>query len=136
MRILRRFSNVISKLKSIKIGEEVTISRQITKEDLEKFTLVSGDTNPIHSIHGENAVVHGAFLNSIVSSVIGTKLPGPGTIVVQQILNFPNKCYVNETVITTVKIVECRKIIKVDFSCEVDKNKVVLYGTAKLMTNK
>ncbi|XP_072377947.1 uncharacterized protein [Diabrotica undecimpunctata] len=136
--ITRRFSNTISKLKSFKIGDEVTISRNITKEDIDNFTLLSGDTNPIHSADGQGlGVVHGAFLNCIVSSVIGTRLPGPGTIVVHQDLNFPNKCYIGETVNVTVKLVEDRKIMKVDFKCDVvERQKTVLYGSAKLLMSK
>lgn len=133
--ILRAFSNVLSKFKTYKVGDQVTVTRKITKEDVEDFKRISGDTNPIHS--SEDAIVHGAFLNSIVSGVIGTKLPGPGAMVAQQILNFPNKCFVGETVQITVRLTEDRKIVKVDFSC-VAKNtdKIVLYGNAKLVMSK
>ncbi|XP_028145128.1 hydroxyacyl-thioester dehydratase type 2, mitochondrial isoform X3 [Diabrotica virgifera virgifera] len=136
--ITRRLSNTISKLKSFKIGDEVTICRNITKEDIDNFTLLSGDTNPIHSTDGQGlGVVHGAFLNCIVSSVMGTRLPGPGTIVVHQDLNFPNKCYIGETVHVSVKLVEDRKIMKVDFKCDVvERQKTVLYGSAKLLMSK
>ncbi|KAJ8944893.1 hypothetical protein NQ314_009349 [Rhamnusium bicolor] len=72
----RNFSSVLSKLTTYVVGDQVTISRKITKEEVEEFTRISGDTNPIHT--GDKAIVHGAFLNSIVSGVIGTKLPGPG----------------------------------------------------------
>lgn len=138
MIILRTFSNVLSKFKTYKIGDKVTVARKITKEDVEDFRRISGDTNPIHSTESmEKAVVHGAFLNSIVSSVIGTKLPGPGAMVVQEILHFPNKCFVGETVEVTVHLVEDRKIIKVDFSCATEnENKTVLHGSAKLLMAK
>lgn len=133
----RNFSNVISKIKKYTVGDEVRISRRITKEDLDDFTKLSGDTNPIHQAEGlETALVHGAFLNSLVSAVIGTRLPGPGTMVVQQTLNFPNKCFEGETVNVSVKLVEDRKIVKVEFSCDVDDKKTVLYGSAKLVMTK
>ncbi|CAH1997146.1 unnamed protein product [Acanthoscelides obtectus] len=119
----------------LKVGQVVSISRKITQNDIDTFTKLSGDTNPIHSSGGkETALVHGAFLNALVSAVIGTKLPGPGTIVVQQTLNFPNKCYADESVTVKVKLADLRKIITVDFSCEVEEqNKVVLHGQAKLI---
>lgn len=134
--VIRRLCNVISKKNYV--GQQVSIARKISKEDVDNFALLSGDINTIHSTNSsETAVVHGALLNSIVSGVIGTQLPGFGTIVVQQTLHFPNKCYVDETVDVTVKLVEIRKIIKVEFSCNVtDRNKVVLFGTAKLVMNK
>lgn len=48
------------------------MSRVITKSDVEKFAVVSGDTNPIH-FEGDNPIVHGALLISIISGIIGTK---------------------------------------------------------------
>lgn len=132
------YSNVLSKFKKYKAGDKVTVKRKLTNEDLQAFSQLSGDTNPIHSAVGqERAIVHGAFLNGLVSAVIGTRLPGPGTLVVSQNLNFPNKCYANEEVTVTVQLVEDRKIIKVEFFCEVtEEKKIVLFGDAKLIPNK
>lgn len=135
--LVRHFSN--GKSDALQdIGNQITVSRTVTKEDVDSFSVLSKDTNTIHaSDEQKQAVVHGAFLNSIVSAVMGTKLPGPGCLVVQQTLNFPNKCYVGETVDVTVKLIENRKILKVDFSCDVkDKNKKVLFGSAKLVMSK
>ncbi|XP_056633899.1 hydroxyacyl-thioester dehydratase type 2, mitochondrial-like [Diorhabda sublineata] len=134
--IIRRSSNLAAK--KYYVGQEASITRKIRKEDVDNFALLSGDSNPIHStITSQAAVVHGALLNSIVSGVIGTRLPGFGAVVVQQTLHFPNKCYVDETVKVTIKLVENRKIMKVEFSCSVtDSDKVVLFGTAKLVMNK
>ena len=119
-------------------SSKATIRRKITKEDLAKFTELSGDDNPIHAVNGpERALVHGALLNSLVSRVIGTELPGPGSVVVAQTLNFPNKCYVDEEVEVTVEMVENRKIVTVKFRCEVpERGKVVLWGDAKLIIKK
>ncbi|KAF2898310.1 hypothetical protein ILUMI_07863, partial [Ignelater luminosus] len=119
-------------------GDTCTIVKKITDEDIQNFCKISGDTNPIHIKNDSgNAVVHGAFLNGLVSGVIGTKLPGPGTLVVSQNLNFPNKCFSGESVRITVNLIENRKIIKVEFACEVEeRKKVVLYGDARLVLNK
>lgn len=133
----RCFSNVKS-VTSLAVGKQIIVSRTITRDDVENFSVLSKDTNIIHAVDKqEQAVVHGAFLNAIVSGVMGSKLPGPGCLVVQQTLNFPNKCYVGETVDVTVQLIENRKILKVDFSCDVkDKNKRVLFGSAKLVMSK
>lgn len=126
-----------------KAGDIVTITRVITESDIQKFSELSGDTNPIHSdpeyvkqTHSnfEGCVVHGAFLNSLVSSVIGTRLPGPGTVVVKQELNFPAPCYVGEEVEVAVKLTSVRKILTVDFVCRNNKSGlVVMNGNAKLV---
>nr|XP_024216962.1 uncharacterized protein LOC106681680 [Halyomorpha halys] len=83
----------------IKNQKEV-IEREITEEDVTLFSKVTGDFNVIHSNNNEKpGIVHGALLNGIVSGVIGTKLPGNGTVVLSQTLNFPNPCFVGDTVI-------------------------------------
>lgn len=131
---LIRTANTFSKMKH-KVGDVATMQRKILHKDLEDFARLSGDTNPVHKQTGSNrAIVHGAFLNGLVSAVIGTKLPGPGTIVVAQTLNFPNKCYVDEEVTVTVELTEDRKISKVKFSCVVEnEKKIVMYGDARLI---
>ncbi|KAI4466119.1 armadillo repeat-containing protein 7 [Holotrichia oblita] len=117
------------------VGDSITIKRKITEDDLKRFAELSGDMNPVHfSSNSNKAIVHGAFLNSLVSGVIGTKLPGPGTLVISQNLNFPNKCFVDETIRVNVELVELRKLIKVKFICEIEEgDKVVMHGDAKLL---
>lgn len=83
----------------IHVGDQITVKRKITVNDVKSFTELTNDTNPIHQ-DPVNGIVHGAFLNGLVSGVIGTKLPGSGTIVVEQHLKFPKPCYVNNEVIT------------------------------------
>ncbi|KAF5302709.1 hypothetical protein FQR65_LT08451 [Abscondita terminalis] len=118
----------------LQVGDTVVVRKKITEEDVNNFSKLSGDNNPIHfKSKEEYGVVHGALLNGLVSGVIGTKLPGPGTLVLSQTLHFPNKCFCNENIAITVKLIEFRKIIKVEFECKnEDTNKVVLYGDAKL----
>ncbi|XP_022919128.2 LOW QUALITY PROTEIN: armadillo repeat-containing protein 7 [Onthophagus taurus] len=121
---------------SFKVGDKVTVERKITKSDVKSFGEITGDINPVHFPENSSSVgvVHGAFLNGIVSGIIGTRLPGPGTLVVSQSLNFPNKCFVGEKISVEVELMEMRKIIKVKFVCEVkDKAKIVMYGDAKLI---
>ncbi|CAH0557825.1 unnamed protein product [Brassicogethes aeneus] len=125
--VVRGFSEIA--LKDFKVGSKVFATRKITRKDLEDFARISGDFNTVHMNEG---VVHGAFLNSIVSGVIGTKLPGPGCLVVQQTLNFPKKCFINEEIKVTVELEEIRKIWKVSFNCKVE-DKTVLFGDAKLV---
>lgn len=126
---------------ALKVGDNATLTKRITKEDVTQFGNLTGDTNPIHvddlyvreNTKFERCVVHGAFLNSLVSSVIGTQLPGPGTVVVKQELNFPSPCYVGEEVEVSVKVKDVRKIITVEFLCRSNSGNVVLWGIAKLV---
>ncbi|XP_066901752.1 LOW QUALITY PROTEIN: uncharacterized protein [Halyomorpha halys] len=118
----------------IKNQKEV-IEREITEEDVTLFSKVTGDFNVIHSNNNEKpGIVHGALLNGIVSGVIGTKLPGNGTVVLSQTLNFPNPCFVGDTVIVTVEIEKLRKIsmCKYKIISKLSKS-VVMFGSAKLL---
>lgn len=116
----------------IAVGDTVSVTKAITQEDVLNFAKLTGDYNPIHVELPRN-IVHGALLNGLVSGVIGTKLPGPGTIVVQETLVFPKPCYVGDVIETKIEITSVRKIIKCQFTCTANGDKVVLKGDAKLM---
>lgn len=126
---------------SFRIGDIATLKTRITPEEVKKFAELSGDKNPLHidecfiqsQTSFKSCLVHGAYLNSLVSKVIGTQLPGPGTVVVREELNFPNPCYVGEEVEVTVKLTGLRKIFTVDFTCITNNGQVVLYGNAHLV---
>lgn len=80
---------------SFTVGEEATITRTITNEDIQAFAAVSGDTSPIH-MDAEYAqgtffggrIAHGALVAGVISAVLGTKLPGPGAIYMSQQMRF------------------------------------------------
>lgn len=127
--IIRRFSTN----PPFKAGDVVKITRTITQKDLDNFSEVSGDHNPIHkSGQDRPAIVHGAFLNSIVSGVIGTRLPGPGTEVISQIFFFPNKCYPDKEIEVEVQLKDTRKIMKIVYKC-VQEGKIVFDGEARVI---
>ena len=95
----------------LKVGMSATISRTITETDLRNFSGVSGDTNPMHLneefaratiFHG--TIVHGMLTASLISAVIGTKLPGPGCIYMSQTLKFTAPVRVGDTVYAVVTV--------------------------------
>ncbi|KAK3886185.1 hypothetical protein Pcinc_009645 [Petrolisthes cinctipes] len=121
-------------------GDVATVQRTFTQKEVEEFARLTGDWNPIHTDTAsaksrfEQCIVHGALLNGVVSGVIGTRLPGPGTVVARQELYFPNPCYTGEELLVTVKLASLRKLSTIQFSCTTtDKGKVVLRGSAKLI---
>lgn len=126
----------------LKAGDKFTEIRCVSQNDVDAFSKLTGDHNQIHKMwtetSGRPAIVHGALLNGLVSGVIGTKLPGPCTMVVSQTLHFPNPCYAGEEVTVTVEISSVRKIISCRFDCTVNRqNKVtVLHGEVKLIPMK
>ncbi|XP_046734974.1 armadillo repeat-containing protein 7 [Diprion similis] len=121
--------------RSFKAGDTITITKLITEDDILSFAKLTGDFNPIH-IDSPKNIVHGAFLNSLVSGVIGTKLPGPGTIVVEQLIKYLNPCYTGDTVSITVDVIAIRKIIRCKYRCIANMERIVLEGEAKLISSK
>ena len=123
----------------LKIGMKATVSRTITETDLRNFSGVSGDTNPMH-LNEEYAkatpfggcIVHGMLTASLISAVIGTKLPGPGCIYMSQALKFLAPVRVGDTVYavaTIMALVPEKKRATLSTQCFV-KDVVVIDGEA------
>lgn len=95
------------------IGQSASIKRVFGQQDFDRFAALSGDDNPIH-VDPEFAartkfgrtVAHGMFLYSAVCAVLGTQLPGPGTLQLEQELMFPSPSYTGEEV--TVRLAVTR----------------------------
>ncbi|XP_026830811.1 uncharacterized protein LOC105283049 [Ooceraea biroi] len=102
---VRSFANTTTK--NLREGDQVSVFKIITNDDILKFAELTGDYNPIHTESARN-IAHGALLNGLVSGLIGTKLPGAGTVVIEQNLTFPKPCYAGDTVEVTVKIVSAK----------------------------
>ena len=98
---------------SIQVGQVASLKRTFTQSDFDRFAALSGDDNPIHidpefsarSKFGRT-VAHGMFLYSVVSSVLGTRLPGPGTLQIEQDLMFPTATPAGEEVEIRVKVIQ------------------------------
>ena len=79
----------------LSLGQRASISKTISEQDVFQFANLVEDRNPIHidkkfaenSIFGKR-IVHGMFGSSLISAVLGTKLPGPGAIYLSQTLQF------------------------------------------------
>ncbi|MEY2775926.1 MAG: hypothetical protein RLY30_24 [Pseudomonadota bacterium] len=96
----------------LEIGDSASISRTLTARDIEAFAAVSWDTNPAHldpafadhsALHG--VVGHGMWTASILSTLLGTQLPGPGTIYLGQTLRFLRPVHLQDTVTARVRVV-------------------------------
>lgn len=103
---------------ALKVGMSAVYSRTITDTDLRNFSGVTGDTNPMHlneeyakTTFFKGCIVHGMLTASLLSTVVGTQLPGPGCIYVSQTLFFKAPVHVGETVYAkvTVKALQSEK---------------------------
>ncbi len=101
------------RVSALRAGQIETVRRVFRQADFDRFAVVSGDDNPIHVDPAFAArtkfgrtVAHGMFLYSVVSGVLGTRLPGPGTMQVDQELMFPNPTYAGEEVTIQVEVLQ------------------------------
>lgn len=97
---------------TLAVGQRVTFVRTFTDLELFHYRMACGDDNPLHfseeyakTTRFGRRIVHGMLTASPISTVLGTVLPGPGTIYKQQTLDFLRPVYVGETVTATVEIV-------------------------------
>lgn len=129
----------------LKPGMVEVFSKTITEADLLMFAGVSGDTNPLHLDEDfasrtmfESRIAHGMLTASLVSTVLGTKLPGPGAVYVSQTLRFMAPVRIGDTVIAraTVKEMQAeRRRITFATTCSVSDT-LVLDGEAILMVER
>ena len=93
----------------IKVGDTASLVRTLSKEDIELFAVMSGDVNPAHvdeeyarSDMFHKIIAHGMWGASLISTLLGTKLPGPGTIYLSQTLCFHHPVTIGDTISVTV----------------------------------
>jgi len=93
------------------IGQKASFGKTITEADIVLFAAVTGDTNPMH-LNEEYAregffgqrIAHGMLAAGLITKVMGTQLPGPGTIYMSQSLRFRKAVRIGDTVTATVEI--------------------------------
>ena len=129
-------------LEDLKVGQQAMFGRTVTDADIVAFAGVSGDTNPIHLHDGfarstrfGQRIAHGMLSASFISTVIGTKLPGPGAVYISQTLSFMAPVLVGETitaVATITAIDDKRRRVTLKTQC-LNGDKVVLDGEAVVL---
>lgn len=97
----------------LRIGDTAEIRRLITPDDLYSFAAVSGNFNPMHLPDHDgdgdgraDNVAPGMFLASLFSAVLGTRLPGPGTLYRHQTLTFHDRAHAGDEVICRVEVTD------------------------------
>ncbi len=103
---------------NIQVGQMVSVGRTFSQGDFDRFAALSGDDNPIHvdaafaarTAFGKT-VAHGMLLYGAVCGVLGTRLPGPGTVQLEQELMFPNPTYVGEQVVIRLEVTRLQAVV-------------------------
>ncbi len=129
----------------IEVGMTASFGKTITEADIWGFAAVSGDTNPVH-INEEYAkgtmfkgrIAHGILSAGLISCVLGTKLPGPGAIYVNQSLKFKAPVMIGDTVTARVEVtgtVADKGFVELKTQCFIG-DRLAVDGSATLMVPK
>ncbi len=124
----------------MEIGEHASLSRTVTQQDIDLFAVVSGDVNPVHldPAYAQTDMFHkiiaqGMLGAGLISNVLGTKLPGPGTIYLGQDLRFLRPVSIGDTITATLTVQEKRpdkSEVVLDCRCANQNGNAVIEGTA------
>ncbi|MGH2449486.1 MAG: MaoC family dehydratase [Chloroflexota bacterium] len=98
-------------MREIHEGETASFAKTITEGDVALFAEATGDVNPLHldadyarTTRFGKPIAHGMLTASLISTALGTKLPGAGTIYLSQSLRFLKPVYLGDTVTATVRV--------------------------------
>lgn len=121
------------------IGDKAELTKKFSDKDLMDYVRATNDSNPIHCndehtiSRFKGKIVHGMLVGGLISAVLGTTLPGHGTIYVSQSLKFIKPVYLNESITARVEITaidEQRKRLVMATTCFNEKNELVVVGEA------
>lgn len=133
-------------IQELQLGQSASYTKTITNKDVLLFAEVSGDDNPVH-VNEEYAlttmfkgrIVHGALVASLFSKVLGTDLPGNGTIYLGQESRFMKPVRLDETITATVTVVEIlveKNRVKLETVARNSAGEIVVTGFATVLAPK
>jgi 3-hydroxybutyryl-CoA dehydratase len=122
-------------IEDLKEGMSTSYGRTVTETDIANFAGVSGDTNPLHlneefarTTRFKQRIAHGMLSAAYISTLIGTRLPGPGCLYISQTLRFLAPVRIGDTVVATATITEvnaAHRRVKLATVCKVGEITVV-----------
>jgi phosphotransacetylase/acyl dehydratase len=127
----------------LKIGDSASLMHTLTYKDIQLFAAISGDVNPAHVDPAfakddmfHKIIAHGMWGGALISTVLGTELPGPGAIYLGQSLQFRRPVGLGDTITVTVRVAEKNtEKHRVTLDCEAknQKGETVISGTAEVL---
>jgi len=127
----------------IRVGDSSSLTRTLMPEDVKLFAILTGDVNPSvvdpgYSESGlfREVIAHGMWSGSLISTVLGTQFPGPGTILIDQSLHFARPVTIGDTITITVTAkqkFDHNKHINFDCVCTNQEGLQVVRGTAEVL---
>ena len=124
----------------LSVGQRARFSKTITETDIYLYAGISGDFNPAHvneqyaaKTFFKTRIAHGMLTASFISTLIGTILPGPGSIYMRQELNFLAPVRIGDTVTAIAEVAEIiadKKRVRLKTWCINQEGTTVLDGEA------
>jgi len=133
----------MSRIDEIQVGQSAEMAKTVTETDIALFAGVTGDFNPVHidaveaakSRFGER-IAHGMLSAGFISAVLGTRLPGTGSIYLSQSLRFTKPVRIGDTVTTRVEVLEViatKRRVRLATTCRNQNGETVVEGEAVVM---
>ncbi|MCR4673074.1 MAG: MaoC family dehydratase [Lachnospiraceae bacterium] len=133
-------------INEMKIGDSASFTKTVSETDVYLYAGITGDLNPAHVNEAaasqtmfKGRIAHGMLTAGFVSAVLGTMLPGPGTIYLGQELKFKKPVHFHDTITATCTVSEMlteKNIVKLTTVCTNQDGEVVLDGVATVMPPK
>lgn len=133
-------------INEMKIGDSASFTKTVTDTDVYMFAGITGDFNPAHvnQVEAEKGmfgkrIAHGMLSAGFISAVLGTMLPGPGTIYMGQELRFTKPIAIGDTITATVTVAEMiieKNRVILDTVCTNQNGEIVIKGKATVMPPK
>ena len=120
----------------LNIGDEASVTRTLSRDDVSLFAAISGDVNPTHAGSLGLLTAHSMWGGALVSAVLGTRLPGPGTVYVGQSLHFHKQISAGDTLTTSVTVrrkLAASGIVVLDCQCVDESGASVMSGRAEVL---
>jgi len=124
----------------LQVGEAAEMAKTVSESDIYLYAGVTGDFNPAHinEVYAQGTffktrIAHGMLAAGFISAILGTRLPGPGTIYIRQELNFLAPVRIGDTITARVEVAEImaeQKRVRLKTTCVNQDGTVVLDGEA------
>ncbi|MEJ2134808.1 MAG: MaoC family dehydratase [Desulfofustis sp.] len=124
----------------LKVGEQASFSKTISESDVYLYAGITGDFNPAHvnedyaqTTAFKTRIAHGMLTAGLISNLLGTRLPGPGSIYMSQSLKFLAPVTIGDTITATVEVIEIlteKKRVRLKTTCANQEGSIVLDGEA------
>lgn len=125
-------------IQDFSIGQSASLKKTFSFEEVKCFCDLTGDHNPLHcdeefakKTRFGRCIVHGTFYTAVIGTLMGTKLPGYGTILIAEEYKFMKPVFIDDTITFHLEIVEIQKEkqkIILNAICYNQNNEIVLEG--------